>query len=82
MADYTSLYFGVVYDAFTKEILSVINPDYDSQLEDASWVASPDRCLAMLKILKSDLGFGSGAINPPSAGPTIIEAATAILNGG
>jgi hypothetical protein len=74
-------YFGVVYNVDTKEITCIINPDYDAQLDFASWTASEDATLAMLRIVKADLGFGPGDIDPLVDTQTIIDFARNIIGG-
>jgi hypothetical protein len=51
----TSKYIGIVYEERTKEIRSVINPDYDEQLDFESHVTSPGEHLKMLRIDRGDL---------------------------
>lgn len=46
---------GIVIDKQTKNVVSIINPDYDEQLDDPAFVTS-DRELRMIKIAREKCG--------------------------
>ena len=59
MIPYNSEYLAIIYEKNSRQIRSIVNPDYDEQLEDKSWVTSDVEELAMLKIHKSKLNLNN-----------------------